>query len=131
MDILCLILNLYLIALFGYSSIHSIRTMWSALKSDLTGDPFDYQVSFLGTLDMIVLFVIAIFMNLFGSKLEAWGIKATLLRSMVALALLTALLGIFLDSGFTSPWLYVLFFSLGVGFFSSVGWPCCLYVPQS
>ena len=61
--------KVYLIALFSYSTIHAIRTMWSTIKSDLTIPPFNYQVSFLGTLDMVVLFVSAIFMNLLGPKI--------------------------------------------------------------
>lgn len=120
--------RVYFIALFSYSTIHAIRTMWSAIKSDLAAPPFDYKISFLGALDMAVLFILALFMNLLGSRIEAWGIKKTLVTSMISLAVLTGIIGFLLDFDFTQPWLYVLFFSIGVGFFSSVGWPCCLCV---
>jgi MFS family permease len=123
--------RVYFIALFSYSTVHAIRTMWSAIKSDLTGPPFDYKVSFLGALDMVVLFVLALFMNLIGPKIEGWGVKRTLIISMIALAILTGIIGFLLDFDFTSPWLYVLFFGVGVGFFSCVGWPCCLWVIMS
>lgn len=77
---------------------------------------------------MVVLFVLALFMSLLGPKIEAWGVKRTLIISMIGLAILTGIISFMLDFGFTSPWLYVVFFGLGVGFFSSVGWPCCLCV---
>ena len=61
--------KIYLITLVGYATTHSIRTMWSAIKTDLTSPPFNYQISFLGTLDMVVLFVLAISMNVLGPKI--------------------------------------------------------------
>ncbi len=34
--------KIYVVTLFTYGTIHSIRTMWSAIKSDLTVPPFNY-----------------------------------------------------------------------------------------
>ena len=118
----------YFICLFSYSTIHAIRTLWSAIKTDLKRDPFDFSIGFLGTLDMLVLFVIAVSMNLVGSNIEKWGIKRTLILSMIGLACLTSLIGIFIGLDFTAPWIYVILFSVGIGVLSCVGWPCCLCV---
>ena len=120
--------RVYFICLLSYSTIHAIRTLWSANKSDLKGSPFEFQVFFLGALDMLVLFVLAVFMNLLGAKIEAWGAKRTLVIAMIGLTINTLLLGLFLTLEFTSPWLYVVFFSIGIGILSSVGWPSCLCV---
>jgi hypothetical protein len=60
----------YFITLFSYAVVHAIRTMWSAIKSNLSEPPFNYEVSFLGTMDMVILFVIAIFMSILGPKVE-------------------------------------------------------------
>ena len=120
--------KIYLICLFSYSTIHGIRTLWSAIKSDLKKSPFEFQIFLLGALDMLVLFVLAISMNLLGSKIEVWGAKRTLVISMACLVVLTFLIGLFLTLDLASPWLYIVFFSVGVGLFSSVGWPSCLCV---
>lgn len=60
--------RIYFLTLVSYAIVHSLRTMWSAIKSNLTEPPFDYQVAFLGTIDMVILFVIAIFMNILGPR---------------------------------------------------------------
>ena len=94
--------KIYLVTLFTYATIHSIRTMWSAIKSDLTVAPFSYQVSFLGTLDMVVLFTLAVSMNIIGPKIEKWGPKKVLMYGLLVLFVLTALVGLFLEMNFTS-----------------------------
>ena len=76
--------------------------MWSAIKSDLTVAPFSYQVSFLGTLDMVVLFTLAVSMNIIGPKIEKWGPKKVLMYGLLVLFVLTALVGLFLEMNFTS-----------------------------
>jgi len=60
--------RIYILTFISYAIIHSIRTMWSAIKSNLTAAPFNYELSYLGTLDMIVLFTIAVFINILGPK---------------------------------------------------------------
>ena len=122
--------KVYFICLFSYSTIHAIRTLWSAIKTDLKKDPFDYSVGFLGTLDMLVLFVLAVSMNLAGSRIEKWGAKRTVTISMIGLAVFTFVIGLFLNLDFTAPWIYVIVFALGVGVLSSVGWPSCLCVSR-
>lgn len=77
---------------------------------------------------MLVLFILALSMNLLGSKIEVWGVKRTVLIAMAGLAVVSFLLGLFLTLGISSPWIYVVFFSFGVGILSSVGWPSCLCV---
>jgi len=77
---------------------------------------------------MLVLFVLAVFMNLLGSKIEKWGAKRTVVIAMICLSVLTFLIGICLTFELTSPWIYVVLFAIGVGLFSSVGWPSCLCV---
>lgn len=120
--------RIYFLTLVSYAVTHSLRTMWSALKSTLTTAPFDYELAFLGTIDMVVLFVIALFMNILGSKVERWGAKKALLLTLTALLLFNTLIGIFLNLKFTAQWLYVIFFGLGVGIASSTAWPSCLYM---
>jgi MFS family permease len=120
--------RIYFLTLVSYAVTHSLRTMWSALKSTLTTAPFDYQLAFLGTIDMVVLFVIAIFMNIIGSKVEKWGAKKALVLTLAALLLFNTLIGIFLNLNLTAQWLYVVFFGVGVGVASSTAWPCCLYM---
>ena len=90
--------KVYFTSLCSYSTIHTIRTLWSAIKSDLKSDPFDFSIGYLGTLDMLVLFVMAISMNLAGPKIEKWGIKKTITVSMAGLACLTFLIGFFADT---------------------------------
>jgi MFS family permease len=77
---------------------------------------------------MVVLFVIAIFMNILGSKVEHWGAKRFLVFTLAALIAFNTLVGIFLNLDFTAQWLYVVFFGLGVGVASSTAWPSCLYM---
>ncbi len=120
--------QIYFIALFSYSTIHAVRTMWVTISNYLAAPPFNYQVSFLAALDIIVLFVLAFFMSLVGPKLEAWGVKTTLITAMVLLSILTMLIGFFLSTNSTEAHIYVLLFGIGVGLVSSVGWPCCLCV---
>jgi MFS family permease len=120
--------RIYFLTLVGYAVTHSLRTMWSALKSTLTTAPFGYELAFLGTIDMVVLFVIALFMNILGSKVERWGAKKALLLTLAALLLFNTLIGVFLNLNLTAQWLYVVFFGLGVGIASSTAWPSCLYM---
>jgi MFS family permease len=102
--------------------------MWSAVKSKLTTPPFNYQVQLLGTIDMVVLFTLAISMNIFGPSIEKWGAKNCLIIAMSGLVVFNTLIGVFLNLGLTSEWIYVVFFGLGVGVSSSLGWPSCLCV---
>jgi MFS family permease len=120
--------RIYFVTLVSYAVVHSLRTMWSAIKSELTTAPFGYQLSFLGTIDMVVLFVIAVFMNILGSKVEHWGARRCLLITLAALLVFNTLVGIFLNLKITAQWLYVVFFGLGVGISSSTAWPSCLYM---
>ena len=123
--------KIYTICLLSYSTIHAIRTLWSAIKTDLKNPPFNFSVKYLGALDMLVLFVLALGMNCAGSKIESWGSKRTIITSMIALALMTSLIGLFLNLDLTSGFLYIVFFSIGIGLLSSVGWPSCLCVKIS
>jgi hypothetical protein len=34
--------RIYFVTLVSYAVVHSLRTMWSAIKSNLTTAPFDY-----------------------------------------------------------------------------------------
>lgn len=120
--------KVYLVTLFSYGTIHSIRTMWSAIKSDLTVPPFNYEVSYLGSMDMVVLFVLAVSMNVMGPKIEKWGPKKVITIAMIALLVLSVLVGLFLALNFTNKAIYAVFFGVGVGVFSSLGWPSCLCV---
>jgi hypothetical protein len=47
---------------------------------------------------------------------------------MVVLLVLNTLVAILLNLDLTDQWLYVVFFGLGTGIFSSFGWPACLCV---
>jgi|688.fasta_scaffold271952_2 MFS family permease len=118
----------YFITLFTYAVIHAIRTMWSAIKSNLSEPPFNYEVSFLGTMDMVLLFVIAIFMSIFGRRVEEFGAKKAMIITLSALIFFNTLVGIFLNLNFTSKWIYICVFGLGIGISSCVAWPSCLYV---
>ena len=120
--------RIYMLTLVTYAIVHSLRTMWSAIKSDLSGPPFNYEVTFLGAIDMVVLFVIAIFMNILGPKVEAYGAKKSLIITLSALLVFNTLVGILLNLNITSQWVYVIFFGFGVGISSSTAWPSCLYV---
>jgi MFS family permease len=120
--------RIYFLTLVTYAVVHSLRTMWSAIKSDLTGPPFNYEVTFLGTIDMVVLFIIAVFMNILGPKVEIYGAKRCLVVTLGSLLFFNTLVGIFLNLDLTGQWLYVIFFGLGVGISSSTAWPACLYV---
>lgn len=120
--------RIYLLTLVAYAIVHSLRTMWSAIKSNLSGPPFNYEVTFLGAIDMIVLFVIAICMNILGPKVEVYGAKKCLMVTLVALLFFNTLVGILLNLNITSQWLYVIFFGFGIGVSSSTAWPSCLYV---
>jgi hypothetical protein len=42
--------------------------MWSTVKNDLTLPPFNYSTNFLGTIDMLALFTIALFINIIGPR---------------------------------------------------------------
>lgn len=118
----------YFITLFSYAVVHAIRTMWSAIKSNLSEPPFNYEVSFLGTMDMVILFVIAIFMSILGPKVEEFGAKKALVLTLSALVVFNTSVGVFLNLNFTSKWLYICVFGLGVGISSCAAWPACLYV---
>ena len=120
--------RIYFLTLVAYAVVHSLRTMWSAIKSDLSGPPFNYEVTFLGAIDMLVLFVIAICMNILGPKVEVYGPKKCLVVTLTALLVFNTLVGILLNLNITSQWLYVIFFGFGVGVSSSTAWPACLYV---
>jgi hypothetical protein len=60
--------RVYALTLVSYATIHSIRTMWSTVKNDLTLPPFNYSTNFLGTIDMLALFTIALFINIIGPR---------------------------------------------------------------
>ena len=120
--------QIYFIALVSYSTVHSIRTMWSTLKSNLKQDPFYYPISFLSAIDMMVLFSLAIIMNIVGSKIEGWGAKRTAVICLAFLSSFSTLIGILLVLEVTVKWIYAVLFGLGVGVISSVGWPSCLCV---
>jgi hypothetical protein len=77
---------------------------------------------------MIFLFTIAIFINLVGLKVEAYGAKNCLIFGMVGLLIINTVVGIFLNLDLTYKWLYIIVFGLGVGVFGGFAWPSCLYV---
>jgi hypothetical protein len=78
---------------------------------------------------MIFLFTIAIFINLVGLKVEAYGAKKCLLFGMSGLLVINTVVGVFLNLDLTDKWLYIVVFGLGVGIFGGFAWPSCLYVP--
>lgn len=77
---------------------------------------------------MVFLFTIAIFINLVGLKVEAYGAKKCLLFGMSGLLVINTVVGVFLNLNLTDKWLYIVVFGLGVGIFGGFAWPSCLYV---
>ena len=62
--------KIFLLTFLSYSLIHAVRTSWSSLKYVLNSPPYGFSAVFLGTLDMIVLLLLAVSLNLFGPKIE-------------------------------------------------------------
>jgi hypothetical protein len=77
---------------------------------------------------MIILFCLAISLNLFGSKTQKYGPKKFLLAGMATLVILTLTISMFLFMEITSKYVYIAIYGIGIGFTSCVGWPSCLYV---
>lgn len=119
---------IYLVTFFTYSAIHSVRTCWSTLKPMLSKEPYLFSVEYLGTLDMIVLFTLAVCLNVFGSIVEKYSIRKLLAIVQLSVTADLLLLFIFLKMEFTSEALYLIFYGL-MGVLGCLGWPICLYVP--
>jgi len=88
--------KMFLLTFITYSCIHSARTAWSSLKYALNSYPYNFSALYLGSLDMIVLFALAVSLNLFGPKIEYFGAKKFLIRGLVLLSVCVALLAILL-----------------------------------
>jgi hypothetical protein len=74
--------------------IHAVRTSWSSLKYTLNSPPYGFSPVFLGTLDMAILISLAISLNLFGPKIEGYGTKSILLKSLLGLSGILFMLGL-------------------------------------
>jgi sugar phosphate permease len=119
--------KMFVITFLTYSVIHSVRTSWSSMKSFLNTAPYHFNPIFLGSLDMAVLFSLAISLNLFGAKTEKIGPKRFLKIGMCILFGLIVIISILLFADVTVHWLYLVFYSL-IGVISCVGWPSCTFV---
>jgi len=118
----------YTLTLLSYAVIHGIRTTWAAAKKDLAKSPFDFTVAFLGTLDMLLLFSLAIGVSILGPRVTKYGPKKCLMICMVGNIILTALLGMFLALEITYEFVYIILLVIGVAAVSGFGWPSCLCV---
>lgn len=61
--------KMFIQTFFTYATIHSARTAWSSLKYLVSNDPYDFSPLFLGAMDMIVLFALALSLNLLGPSI--------------------------------------------------------------
>ena len=122
---------IYAVTFLTYSTIHSIRTCWSSLKPFLIHEPYNMNKPTLGVLDMLVLFTLAIGINVFGGFAEKYNCRKLLFGTMVGLIINLCVLGTFLLLGVTIEPLYITFYGLTMGFLSCMGWPVCLYVTIS
>lgn len=66
----------------SYSIVHSVRTCWASLKTVFTDEPYEFSEKYLGTLDMIVLFTIAILLNVLGGEVEKYSRRKLLFVMM-------------------------------------------------
>jgi sugar phosphate permease len=119
--------KVFIFTFLSYALVHASRTSWSSLKYTLNSTPFSFSPVYLGTLDMMVLFALAVTLVLFGPKVVSRGPKEYLQRGMIAVAIVLVVLGILLVLNVTKRYLYLMIYPL-VGVFSFVGWPACLYV---
>ena len=62
----------------------------------MNSPPYSFSPVFLGTLDMLVLIILAISLNLFGPKVVSGGPKQYLLKGMIGLSIVVIVLGLFL-----------------------------------
>lgn len=119
--------KVFAITFLTYALVHSARTSWSSLKYALNSPPYAFEPLYLGTLDMVVLIVLAISLNIFGPMIEKLGAKEFLMKGLVFLAVLLTLLGLLLlmevENGLPYSIIYPL---IGVG--SCVGWPACIFI---
>ena len=92
---------IYAVTFLTYSTIHSIRTCWSSLKPFLIKAPYSMSKPTLGLLDMLVLFTLAIGINVFGGLAEKYNCRRLLFGTMIGLSINLCLLGFFLISGIT------------------------------
>jgi sugar phosphate permease len=119
--------KVFAITFLTYALVHSARTSWSSLKYALNSPPYAFEPLYLGTLDMVVLIVLAISLNIFGPMIEQLGAKEFLMKGLVFLAVLLTLLGLLLLMEVENGWPYSIIYPLiGVG--SCVGWPACIFV---
>jgi sugar phosphate permease len=119
--------KIFVVTFFSYALIHASRTSWSSLKYTMNSPPYSFSPVFLGTLDMLVLVVLAIALNLFGPKVVSGGPREYLRKGMVALSIVVTSLGLLLYFTVKMEALYALVYPL-VGLCSFVGWPACIYV---
>ena len=77
--------RIYAITFLTYGFIHSIRTCWASLKPVLEEQPFNFGEEYLGVLDMIVLFTLAIFLNIFGHRVESYPSRKLLFPMLAAI----------------------------------------------
>lgn len=80
----------------------------------------------MGSLDMTVLFALAVALNIFGSYVEK-GPKKYLLWGMSILYLGVFLISALIILGVKEKSLYAIIYIL-CGMFSCVGWPSCIFV---
>ena len=119
--------KVFIITFITYAFVHSARTSWSSLKYALNSPPYAFEPLYLGTLDTVVLIVLAISLNIFGPMIEKLGAKAFLMKGLIFLAVLLTLLGFLLLLEIENGWPYSIIYPLiGVG--SCVGWPACIFV---
>jgi sugar phosphate permease len=120
--------QVFLLTFVSYSLIHSVRTAWSSLKYALNSAPYSFEPIFLGSLDMVVLIILAVSLNLFGPMIEKLGAKTFLQRGILFLAAIVGLIGLLLLAQVSSKLPYSILYPL-VGLASCVGWPACIFVP--
>lgn len=119
--------GIYALTFLTYSLIHSVRTCWASLKTMLEGEPFLFQEEFLGILDMLVLFTLAIFLNIFGHIVQKYPCRRILFPMLATIVLNMLCLFGGLMGGLRSKLFYLVFYG-SFGIVSCLGWPVCLYV---
>jgi MFS family permease len=90
-------------------------------------EPFDFSEKYLGTLDMTVLFTIAILLNIFGGKVERHPRRKLLFIMMISLICNLLILFVLMLMHVTSKPTYFVFYTT-TGVLSCLAWPICLYV---
>lgn len=110
-----------------YTLIHSVRTCWASLKTVFTDEPYEFSEKYLGILDMVVLFTIAVLLNIFGGQVERYSRRKLIFAIIIGLILDLFILFMLVVKQVTNRALYFFFYML-VGILSCLSWPICLYV---